>query len=388
MAQVGSAITELRVDQPLRAEREIRSPNGAARLVMQSDCNLVLYGARGSVLWASGTDGRGQGCFAVFQGDGNLVVYTGDNAPVWASSTHGRGASQAGVLDNGTLQVRSGGRVLWSSPVPPGSLEPGPAQPRPQLPGTGPAREELRAGESLLENQELRPGGRRPFLVMQSDCNLVLYRDTGQPIWASQTHNRGTGCRADFQRDGNLVVYDRGGRALWSSGTARSGADRLRLEQDGSFTLSGAGQMVWNSAGRRQDTGSDLDRDRDRDRWDRNPGRGGRDNLVAGERLVSGRDSLVSDNGRYELLVGRDCEVALFEGQRMVWSIGTGGRGRDCSLTLTRSGELSLQDGRGSSIWSSRMPGSGADRLAVTDDGRVILLRRWTEVWASARARW
>ena len=61
-------------------------------LVMQTDCNLVLYAPGPTALWSSGTFGKGFGCFAIMQFDGNFVVYNSGNVALWASGTNiGRG---------------------------------------------------------------------------------------------------------------------------------------------------------------------------------------------------------------------------------------------------------------------------------------------------------
>jgi hypothetical protein len=71
------------------------------RLIMQPDCNLVLYqyappGLNGDgAVWASNTDNGGtgeyQGCYATMQSDGNLVIYApnypGGQKALWASAT-------------------------------------------------------------------------------------------------------------------------------------------------------------------------------------------------------------------------------------------------------------------------------------------------------------
>jgi hypothetical protein len=59
----------------LGAGQFVLSPDGAFKLVMQDDGNLVAYGAGlAGALWASGTAGD-QGDFLDMQDDGNLVVY-------------------------------------------------------------------------------------------------------------------------------------------------------------------------------------------------------------------------------------------------------------------------------------------------------------------------
>ncbi|CAA6656566.1 unnamed protein product [Spirodela intermedia] len=65
-----------------------------------------------------------------------------------------------------------------------------------------------------LCSQYLETG--RFTLVMQNDCNLVLY--DGGAVWSSRTFGKGTNCRAAMQTDGNFVIYT-GGRPVWASNT-------------------------------------------------------------------------------------------------------------------------------------------------------------------------
>lgn len=61
--------------------------SGEAKLVFQTDGNLVLYNGDGKARWQSGTYGR-HAAKVSFQSDGNIVVYRADNVALWAS---GRG---------------------------------------------------------------------------------------------------------------------------------------------------------------------------------------------------------------------------------------------------------------------------------------------------------
>jgi hypothetical protein len=94
-------------------------------LVMQGDCNLVLYNGAyvpSNAVWASGTAGKSSGCYLGVQTDGNLVVYGQGNAVIWQSSTGGHSAQPSFIqLDNsGILHMYLGtpsapGALLWSS---------------------------------------------------------------------------------------------------------------------------------------------------------------------------------------------------------------------------------------------------------------------------------
>ncbi|MES9041834.1 hypothetical protein U6V62_12360 [Cutibacterium acnes] len=100
----------------------------------------------------------------------------------------------------------------------------------------------LGTDESLYTGQSLTTGSYS--LVMQSDCNLVLY-DAGKAIWATSTNGRGSSCRATMQKDGNFVVYNgAGGNALWASNTSRQqGYFVLVLQKDRNLVI--YGPAIW-----------------------------------------------------------------------------------------------------------------------------------------------
>ncbi len=57
-------------------------------LVMQNDCNLVIYASGKHALWASGPTGDSRhACRLRLQDDGNMVIYTKDQSVVWTSNT-------------------------------------------------------------------------------------------------------------------------------------------------------------------------------------------------------------------------------------------------------------------------------------------------------------
>ncbi len=93
----------------------LESTNGDYRLYFQaSDGNLVLRDtATGSPLWASNTAGDGATRLTL-QGDGNLVLYTDGGDAVWASDTAGSGADELVLEDDGTLVLYDDGSPVWS----------------------------------------------------------------------------------------------------------------------------------------------------------------------------------------------------------------------------------------------------------------------------------
>jgi hypothetical protein len=105
------------------------------------------------------------------------------------------------------------------------------------------------AGQFELESEEWAQNARRK-LVLQSDCNLVLYNVDNAvvagPLWQTDTSGAGVDCRLDFQADGNLVLYDGSGSALWASGTSGTSGAVLSLQEDGNLVVyNGVQQYLW-----------------------------------------------------------------------------------------------------------------------------------------------
>ncbi|MBN8552678.1 MAG: hypothetical protein J0L52_07270 [Caulobacterales bacterium] len=374
-----SAQDRLGTNQDLGPNQQIRSANGRFHLIMQSDCNLVLYEG-GRALWASGTVGRGQGCRAVMQGDGNFVVYSDAQAPLWASNTAGRSGASLRLEDSGNLQVLAGNRSVWQSDTAQGGGGRGPGNgdrpgrpDRPDRPPTAAGQNLLRAGQALYADEQIRSRTGRYHLIQQRDCNLVLY-EGARALWATGTHGRGQECRTALQTDGNLVVYDRGGTPLWQSRTTGRSNATLQLEDNGDLALYSAGRAYWTSgSGRdtadgRRPGGAGHDRDRSRP-WS------GADILRSGDELRGDREErLASADRTYILTLRRSCEVEITEPSWSYsprWTAGTAGAGRNCRLVMRSTGELVLET-NGRIVWSTGT--SGYDVFAyISPDGDLIL---------------
>lgn len=96
----------------LSTNETLYSCNGAYRLVLQGDSNLVMYGPGDAVLWASGTQDAFLTQLAM-QADGNLVLtYVG--TPRWATMTHGNPGAFLQVQDDGNLVIYDAAHTpLW-----------------------------------------------------------------------------------------------------------------------------------------------------------------------------------------------------------------------------------------------------------------------------------
>ncbi|XP_068160362.1 B-type lectin plumieribetin-like [Antennarius striatus] len=64
--------------------------------------------------------------------------------------------------------------------------------------------------------------GLNPFrLRMQEDCNLVMYREDGEPVWqANCAKDRPEMCRLCLTDDGKLVV-NREAKEIWNSAKSK-----------------------------------------------------------------------------------------------------------------------------------------------------------------------
>lgn len=104
----------LRAGNQLGLGETLDSLNGGYTLTLQSDGNLVLTEGTGTVVWASGTDGKGVER-ANFQTDGNFVLYNGAGEGVWSTQTEGTGADRIVLQDDRNLVVYAGDADKWAS---------------------------------------------------------------------------------------------------------------------------------------------------------------------------------------------------------------------------------------------------------------------------------
>ncbi len=207
------------------------------------------------------------------------------------------------------------------------------------------------AGSNILFTHErLQPGerlvsdGGRYHLVMQSDGNLVIYaNDT--PIWATNTAGR-PGAWLGMQGDGNLVMYHNG-VAVWDSATAGSGV-WLVMQADGNLVLYTADNRALWSSGTAGIKGTTL---------------------FTHERLQPG-ERLVSDGGRYHLVMQSDGNLVIYANDTPIWPTNTAGR-PGAWLGMQGDGNLVMYH-NDVAIWATGTSGSGV-RLVMQTDGNLVL---------------
>lgn len=94
-------------------------------------------------------------------------------------------------------------------------------------------------------------------LVMQGDCNLVVYHGAmvaGNGIWSTDTASGNPTCVLDVQTDGNLVIYTSTSSVPWNSGTGGHGNQPtfIQLSNTGVLSMylgtpSAPGQLMWQN---------------------------------------------------------------------------------------------------------------------------------------------
>ena len=222
--------------QSLSMGQTLLAPNGAYRLVFQTDGNLVEYTSSNHAVWASGTSGRG-GAFVVFQTDGNVVIYNAANQAVWASGSTSSHPASLSIGSDGTLvATNTSGQWIWSDLYG--------AQGDPFW-GAFVGSSVMRIGDRFTPGAMLTSPNGDFVLEMQSDGNLVLYGPHGA-LWS--TASQGRGSFFVFQTDGNLVLYTPDNVPLWSTASQNRGATFLNLQNDGNFVIYTANNVpVWAS---------------------------------------------------------------------------------------------------------------------------------------------
>jgi len=221
-------------NQTLAPNQSITSLNGRYYFIYQTDSNLVLYkrypNGSQKALWASGTNGKG-GNRCSMQSDGNLVIYNAANKALWSSNTFHDANSTLVMQDDGNAVIYNAvHKAIWASntvqkPVPSGPTATG---------------DTMRPGQVLNPGQSIRSNSGKFTFIMQTDGNLVLYKNlsTGgqKALWASNTNGKPTQV-CIMQGDGNLVLYDVDGKALWSSNTFHDAGARLVMQDDGNAVI-------------------------------------------------------------------------------------------------------------------------------------------------------
>ncbi|PKU77101.1 mannose-specific lectin-like [Dendrobium catenatum] len=81
----------------------------------------------------------------------------------------------------------------------------------------------LLVGDTLKIGEKLTEGNYN--LIMQPDCNLVLYQENpNETVWSSKTAGQGNMCAATLKTDGNFVITDKNGTVVGLTATNNTGS--------------------------------------------------------------------------------------------------------------------------------------------------------------------
>jgi hypothetical protein len=211
-------------------------------LIMQPDCNLVMY--QGSSLatshqvWQTSTAGKGRDCWLIMQTDGNLVLYNATCGPPcaqWASNSYMVGipdaSSFAMLQSNGELDVynfQNDNPTLYTIAVPLSSIGPsstgGPPQFNislatiPTLSFDGPY---MAIGYYLPKLSSLQNG--LFSLTLGTNCTLQSKKGVNNTVlWETPSNASGLEqqCELTLQQDGNLQIQTSDtNEILWTTNT-------------------------------------------------------------------------------------------------------------------------------------------------------------------------
>ncbi|KAF2993053.1 hypothetical protein E8E14_000682 [Neopestalotiopsis sp. 37M] len=234
---------QLKCNEFLNSEEMLTSSNGKFTFENQGDGNFVIYDLHQGrfPLWASDTMGGGGDRVIVIQGDGNLVMmFAWNKWAIWSTETAGRG-NESSVLvlqDDGNAVILSDGKEIWQT---------GTAQ-KPIIEQT----RRLRVGETLEQAHALCSENERFCLVMQEDCNLVLYdkQENYKVLWASHTvRNLAKSPVLRLDPNGTLVLSDQG-YDQWRSDNTGEGDETsyLVVQDDGNVVIyCGDDDAIWDT---------------------------------------------------------------------------------------------------------------------------------------------
>lgn len=108
----------MKANQALYKGQYVDSCSGSARLIFQTDGNLVLYNRQTNrALWNTRTAGRTDAHAVFMQSDGNFVLYDARYRPIWNSSTARRPGAYLLVQDDNNMVIYNdvGETALWQT---------------------------------------------------------------------------------------------------------------------------------------------------------------------------------------------------------------------------------------------------------------------------------
>jgi len=318
-------------------------------------------------LWSTNTPGSGAASFMLHR-DYKLVLYGKYEEPLWAIHPEVKQQVYDPILemqDDGNIVLYHGAQLIYETKTTQTDVK-------------------LVFRNTLYPNIRFHIGYRLTstnglyYLTLQNDSNLVLYRVTGQPLWATNTPGSGAS-QLVIRYDYSLTLSDNFGRIVWVANQKRgTGMPRLEVLDDGNLVfIDGRRDILWES-GTSQRFGDTLNENQ----------------------RMKGNEKLISNNGRYSAIMQADGNFVVYGGTRL-WASNTFALNSTCYLTLQSDGNLVLYDAFNKALWASGTNGRRHHshqghhhhhhplRLVMQDDGNLVLYSGTTPLWATnTNGRW
>ncbi|PKA48586.1 Mannose-specific lectin 1 [Apostasia shenzhenica] len=218
-----------------------------AALVMQKDCNLVLYNEGSG--FQSGTSGRATNCTLTLSERGQLIIKKGNGGVVWYSPVTGKLGGYAAILrPDGHVSIYGPSRWISVAPYPIGFFK-GQNKSHEAAPGEDQLGTSQSVPNLLFSSQVLERLASRDYsFALTESCNLEFTKASKGNLWASGTAGEGRRhCFARLNYFGQLTVVDDRYNVLWNSSPAGvEGEYVLAVQINGIAAI--YGPAIWSTA--------------------------------------------------------------------------------------------------------------------------------------------
>ncbi len=227
------------------------------------------------------------------------------------------------------------------------------------------AKTTITSGRALLAGKQLCSSNGL-YCLSQTTKDLALDKPGARVLW----HTGKAAAWTTMTTTGNLVSYNAYGQRVWSSGTSAAGAT-LRVTNQGNLQIldPATSKAIWTS-NKAQKTAPVQNAK-------------GRATMNTGSALYRAGRTLVSKNGNYSLALRANGNLTVTKkGTGVVWS--TGVKNADW-LTVTSTGNLALVNSNGTTVWTSKTAGKGANRVRLQSTGKLELVKTSTDkvIWTA-----
>jgi Trypsin len=207
----------------LHAGQYVNSENECFKLIMQHDGNLVIYrNEDGKPIWDTRPrDGVDRVCM---QEDGNFVLYAG-NSPTWATNTINRDAAYISMQNDGNLVMYTGKAdpAVWATATV--TLCSTKAEQN---------KDKLFGNSCLAAGKRIYSKKGCFYLKLERDGSLKIYRVAdNKVIWSTEANDAKKAC---MLYDGNFGLFN--GNALkWESKTSGNHGAYIVMQSDGNLVI-------------------------------------------------------------------------------------------------------------------------------------------------------